>query len=100
MEPYYFEDKMVEFRTKVKKRNRNHPIQISRVGPRKIDGINRKENRQSTSSKVIISFAMYLLQGASVPQRNLQLENVLSTTHTFSIQINYLGVYLKTSDRR
>ena len=40
---------------------------------------------------------MYLLQGEEVPQRNWWLPNGLITTHNFSIQMNYLEVFLKIS---
>ena len=40
------------------------------------------------------------LQGEEVSQRNWRLENVLGTTHPFSIHMTYLGVSMKKSDRK
>ena len=42
---------------------------------------------------------MFNLQGVEMSQINCWLAIVLSTIHPFSIQVNYLDVLLKTSDR-
>ena len=81
MEPNYYENAMVEFETKPKKRNRYHPGQISRAGPRNTNIIRCKGKNTKYNLKDIRSGAISHLQGAEVSQRNWRLENGLGTTH-------------------
>ena len=61
MEPYFYENAMMEFKTKVKKRNQDHPSQISRVGPSNFKEISCKGKNTKQSLKVLPSAVMFNL---------------------------------------
>ena len=51
MEPYYFTNATVAFKKKSKKRKRDHPSQISRVGPSNIREFIQKRKKKNAKFK-------------------------------------------------